>query len=262
MPDEVMHDAPRWREKQHPRLEAIASWLARGLEYGATGLMFVLLPIGPFVVSAIARDASYARRYKTTVIRGAVHARGMLRDRAISRYLLRRRRSAGAPPKERIVGACTHCGNCCLNRSCLPRVRQWWAFPLPHLREPLLGAAELLSLPGEPQRHRVVPMCELYRPACVGCPAAPCHPGVASGCPHRRGRAGRPLKRRCLTVRRSAYARPPASGRRRERSAGSESRGCAGVALSPVRAARRTASRYSGPRRRRFPAPCCIPGGR
>jgi hypothetical protein len=120
MPDEVMHDARHWREKRHhPRLEAIAARLARGLEYGATGLMFVLLPIGPFVASAIARDTSYARRYRTTVIRGAVHARGMLRDRAISRYLLRRRRNAAAAPKERIVGACTHCGNCCLNRSCL-----------------------------------------------------------------------------------------------------------------------------------------------
>ena len=120
MPDEVMHDAPHWREKRHPpRLEAVAAWLARGLEYGATGLMFVLLPIGPFVVSAIARDPSYARRYKTTVIRGAAHARGMLRDRAISRYLLRRRRNTAVAPKDRIVGACTHCGNCCLNRSCL-----------------------------------------------------------------------------------------------------------------------------------------------
>ena len=120
MPDEVMHDAPHWREKRPPpRVEVIAAWLARGLEYGATGLMFLLLPIGPFVVSAIARDPSYARRYKTTIVRGAAHARGMLRDRAISRYLLRRRRNATVAPKERIVGACTHCGNCCLNRSCV-----------------------------------------------------------------------------------------------------------------------------------------------
>ncbi len=119
MPDEVMHDAPRWREKLYaPRLETIAFWLARGLEYGATGLMFALLPLGPFVASAIARDASYARRYRATLIRGAAHAKAMLRDRAISRYLLRRRRSAEAP-RELIVGACTHCGNCCLNRSCL-----------------------------------------------------------------------------------------------------------------------------------------------
>jgi len=119
MPDEVMHDAPRWREKLHtPRLDMIASWLARGLEYGATGLMFALLPLGPFVASAIARDASYTRRYRATLMRGAAHARAMLRDRAISRYLLRRRRSTEAP-REHIVGACTHCGNCCLNRSCL-----------------------------------------------------------------------------------------------------------------------------------------------
>lgn len=120
MPDEVMGGARHWRERlQPPRLETVTFWLARGLEYGATGVMFALLPIGPFVASAIARDASYTRRYRATLIRGAAHARAMLRDRAISRYLLRRRRTGGAGPREHIVGACTHCGNCCLNRSCI-----------------------------------------------------------------------------------------------------------------------------------------------
>jgi len=117
MSDKAVRDAPSRREKLHPpSLEAIAAWLARALEYGAAGIMFALVPLGPFVAGAIARDASYVRRYRTTLIRSVAHAHGMLRDRAISRYLLRPRR---AVRRERIVGACTHCGNCCLNRSCL-----------------------------------------------------------------------------------------------------------------------------------------------
>jgi hypothetical protein len=119
MPDKAVRGAPDWREKLHPpSLERIASWLARALEYGAAGIMFALVPLGPFVAGAIARDASYVRRYRATLIRSVGHARAMLRDRAISRYLLRPRRAAAAR-RERIVGACTHCGNCCLNRSCL-----------------------------------------------------------------------------------------------------------------------------------------------
>lgn len=185
MPDEVMRDAPRWREKLYaPRLETIALWLARGLEYSATGLMFALLPLGPFVASAIARDASYARRYKATLIRGAAHARAMLRDRAISRYLLRRRRSAGAP-REHIVGACTHCGNCCLNRSCLfldfdagglSRCRiygsRFWGLlncsRYPESRNDIelyrCASFTALAAPDAP-RHRVIPVWRVDAPA-------------------------------------------------------------------------------------------------
>ena len=118
MPDKAVRGAPDWREKLHPpSLERMACWLARALEYGAAGIMFALVPLGPFVAGAIARDGSYVRRYRATLIRSVAHAHAMLRDRAISRYLLRPRRVAAQ--RERIVGACTHCGNCCLNRSCL-----------------------------------------------------------------------------------------------------------------------------------------------
>jgi hypothetical protein len=184
MRDEVMRDAPRWREKLYPpRLETVASWLARGLEYSATGLMFALLPLGPFVASAIARDASYARRYRATLLRGAAHARAMLRDRAISRYLLRRRRAR--MPRERIVGACTHCGNCCLNRSCLfldfdasgrSRCRiygsRFWGllncsrYPESRNDIELYRCASFTALPApDALRHRVIPVWRVDVPA-------------------------------------------------------------------------------------------------
>jgi hypothetical protein len=186
MPDEVIRDAPHRREKlQLPRLETIASWLARGLEFGATGLMFALLPLGPFIATAIARDGSYTRRYRATLVRGAAHARAMFRDRAISRYLLRRRRNGGAGTRDYIVGACTHCGNCCLNRSCVfldfddggrSRCRiygsRFWGllncsrYPESRNDIELYRCTSFTALTGpEAPRHRVIPVWRVDIPA-------------------------------------------------------------------------------------------------
>ena len=186
MPDQAVRCAPHRREKLHaPSLETIASWLARALEYGATAIMFVLLPLGPFVASVIARDASYVRRYRATFMRIAADARAMLRDRAISRYLLRPRRTAAASAPERIVGACTHCGNCCLNRSCLfldfddrgrSRCRiyasRFWGllncsrYPESRNDIELYRCTSFTALPGsDAPRHRVIPVWRVDIPA-------------------------------------------------------------------------------------------------
>jgi hypothetical protein len=93
--------------------------LARAAEYLGVATGFVLLPIVPFAASAVARDWSYGRRYATTLRRGAAHFKATLRDRPISRYLLHRWSDARPIAHERVVGSCTHCGNCCLSRSCV-----------------------------------------------------------------------------------------------------------------------------------------------
>jgi hypothetical protein len=186
MQGEATRCAPRWRARlQLPRPERIASWLSRGLEYGAGVVMFALLPMVPFVASAIARDASYARRYMATLARGAAHIKAMLRDRAISRYLLRPRRTAAAAPREHIVGACTHCGNCCLNRSCLfldfddrgrSRCRiygsRFWGllncsrYPESRNDIELYRCTSFTALPGsDAPRHRVIPVWRVDIPA-------------------------------------------------------------------------------------------------
>jgi hypothetical protein len=117
---EALLRGPRWRARLRFRgAVAIGSWLARGAEYLAVGVGFLLLPMVPFAASAVARDWSYGRRYTTTLGRGAAHFRATLRDRAISRYLVHRFADRRPDPQERIIGACTHCGNCCLSRSCL-----------------------------------------------------------------------------------------------------------------------------------------------
>ncbi len=80
-------------------------------------LMGLLLPLAPFVASLIARDWRYAAAYPRTVLRAAGHLRGQVRSEAVSRYLTHG--GASRPPTERIVGACTHCGRCCLDRRCI-----------------------------------------------------------------------------------------------------------------------------------------------
>lgn len=117
---EALLRGPRRRARlRSRRAQWIGERLARAAEYLAVAVGFLLLPVVPFAASAVARDWSYGRRYARTVVRGAAHFRATLRDRAISRYLVHRLPNVRVEPQERIVGACTHCGNCCLSRRCL-----------------------------------------------------------------------------------------------------------------------------------------------
>jgi hypothetical protein len=111
---------PRWRVRlRSPRAVSVGYALARAAEYLGVATGFLLLPFVPFAASAVARDWSYSRRYAATLGRSPGHLRAILRDRAISRFLVQRLGGAQPATQERIVGACTHCGNCCLSRSCL-----------------------------------------------------------------------------------------------------------------------------------------------
>ncbi len=87
------------------------------LDWSVAAAMGLLLPIAPFVAALIARDWRYAVRYPQTLLRSAGHLRGQVRSAAASRYRAHAR--ARLPPPERITGACTHCGNCCLDRRCV-----------------------------------------------------------------------------------------------------------------------------------------------
>jgi hypothetical protein len=87
------------------------------LDWLLAGFMGLLLPFSPFVASAIAKDLSYTRSYFKTIAKAARHLHGQVKSRAFSRYLLY---GFDAPPNpEKVVGECTHCGNCCLHRSCI-----------------------------------------------------------------------------------------------------------------------------------------------
>lgn len=90
------------------------------------GVMALGLPLAPLVCALIASDHRYALRYVSTLTQCARMLREMLRVQVISRMLMRRvvqlssrTASAHETHAERIVGDCTHCGKCCINKSCV-----------------------------------------------------------------------------------------------------------------------------------------------
>ena len=94
--------------------------LGRLIEWAALGFMWLLLPLSPLVASAIAGDMRYVRQWGTSFRQSARSLRSMARANVIAR------RIAGYSPstaRERagwqIAGECSHCGNCCLDRSCV-----------------------------------------------------------------------------------------------------------------------------------------------
>jgi hypothetical protein len=98
----------------------------RILEIGILSVMALGLPLAPLICAVIANDRSYLSRYFPTLMQCARMLREMLRVQVISRMLARRlqQRFYAGPDKavhraERIVGECTHCGKCCINKSCV-----------------------------------------------------------------------------------------------------------------------------------------------
>jgi hypothetical protein len=104
------------RFRANTAANALCGVAARALELTVVGCGWVLLPIWPFVAAAVARDSSYVRAYARTLERMTKHIRATLRAHAIARFVDAKLSSAH---REAIVGACTHCGNCCLHRSCV-----------------------------------------------------------------------------------------------------------------------------------------------
>jgi hypothetical protein len=102
--------ALRWRRAPHA--------LANAAELAIVALGYLALPLWPFVATAVARDLSYLRRYPATLRQVVRHIQGTLRGRSVARFLLQKM-GQRRTQREQVVGACTHCGNCCLYRGCL-----------------------------------------------------------------------------------------------------------------------------------------------
>lgn len=87
------------------------------LDWLLAAAMSLLLPVGPIVAAVIARDRSYVRQYWHTIVKGFAHLRGQVESRAFSRYVMYSHRER--PTSQQIVGKCTNCGQCCLNKKCI-----------------------------------------------------------------------------------------------------------------------------------------------
>ena len=82
------------------------------------GVMTVLLPLSPLMCSILSGQLSYLLHYRSSLTRSAKCLRALRRTRVISRNL-QRKSSASGKQTETIQGSCTHCGLCCVDRSCV-----------------------------------------------------------------------------------------------------------------------------------------------
>jgi Rad3-related DNA helicase len=78
----------------------------------------VLLPVAPLTCAFLSGRWNYLKHYRVTVGRSARHVRALGQARVVSRNL-QRKLALPASGAETIEGECTHCGRCCVNRSCV-----------------------------------------------------------------------------------------------------------------------------------------------
>jgi hypothetical protein len=98
----------------------------RVIDMAVLSVMWLFLPLAPMVCALIAWDKRYALRYMSTLTQCAHMLREMMRAQVISRVLVRRMLqrvsvfvASENRREERIEGECTHCGKCCINKSCV-----------------------------------------------------------------------------------------------------------------------------------------------
>lgn len=92
------------------------SWRLRVAEALALAVLVLMLPVLPALVAMLARDTASLVNYGLTLRRSVRMLSAMARTRVIPRSLKRRWQEASSA---RIEGTCTHCGNCCVQRSCV-----------------------------------------------------------------------------------------------------------------------------------------------
>jgi hypothetical protein len=167
--------------------------LARAAELGLVALGYLGLPLCPFLAAAVAGDLGYLRRYPATLRQVVRHIHGTLRARSVSRFLLDKMGQRRAQ-REQVVGACTHCGNCCLYRGCVflsydargqsrcgiygGRVWKMLAcgdYPINREEVELYECPSFVAVPASPGGRKVIPI------AAVGFSPADAQPEAAPG---------------------------------------------------------------------------------
>lgn len=80
--------------------------------------MALLLPMAPLTCALLSGRARYLQHYRGTLTRSTQCLLALWRARVISRNL-QRKLARRKDTTESIEGSCTHCGRCCVNRSCV-----------------------------------------------------------------------------------------------------------------------------------------------
>jgi hypothetical protein len=187
--------ALRWGRAPHA--------VARAAELSIIALGYLALPLWPFVAAAVAGDLSYLRRYPATLRQVVRHIQGTLRGRSVARFLLEKM-GQRRTQREQVVGACTHCGNCCLYRGCLflsydtrgqsrcgiygGRVWKMLAcgdYPINREEIELYECPSFVAVPPSPGARKVIPIAAVgFSPA--DSQRADAQPAAAAGVPPRR----------------------------------------------------------------------------
>ncbi len=96
-------------------------FLARLIDLATRMAMWLLLPLGPLAAAIIARNGDYLRLYPRSLRASVRHLRGLGRGQPIRRAVERWLASddAASATREMVSGACSHCGQCCLQRACI-----------------------------------------------------------------------------------------------------------------------------------------------
>jgi hypothetical protein len=98
-------------------------FISHSLQMLLLTVMALLLPMAPFACAALSGQAHFLRQYVNTVKRSASSLGALHRANVIARYVERTLTEqwwpSSAAPQETIHGDCTHCGRCCLDRTCV-----------------------------------------------------------------------------------------------------------------------------------------------
>ena len=99
-------------EAIHPRKLA-----AQALALACIGLMFLFLPLLPLLASVAYGRRKYAVEYWQTLKKMRIHVQALSEGPVLHYFQDVAGRQSNVPAE--IQGACTQCGNCCLDRRCV-----------------------------------------------------------------------------------------------------------------------------------------------
>jgi hypothetical protein len=104
-------------------LKKFSTLLIRCIAWGVQLLLIAILllglPLSPLVVSLVSGKRQYLADYRRTVVRCAHMVPALWRAQVIERNLQRLLTPRSALPTQAIAGHCTHCGRCCVDRTCV-----------------------------------------------------------------------------------------------------------------------------------------------
>jgi hypothetical protein len=92
--------------------------LTRVIELIILGVLFVLLPLSPVGCFLLSGDRRHLAQYWLTIRKAAAMLMAMMEARVIQRNVLPALNLEAAEP-EQVIGECTHCGRCCIDKKCV-----------------------------------------------------------------------------------------------------------------------------------------------